>query len=120
MADFLCMAMATQYSDRDGDQQPAASASISPPTSSASSHGVNHTMHMRIVPSIDNPSRSLIFDVVERELQTAAIIKIGRFTDRAISSNHISFKSKVVSRSHCELWLGPDGKVCVCCCFPSV
>ncbi|ORY95854.1 SMAD/FHA domain-containing protein [Syncephalastrum racemosum] len=68
-------------------------------------------MHMRIVPSIDNPNRSLIFDIVERELQTAAVIKVGRFTDRAISSNHISFKSKVVSRSHCELWLGPDGKL---------
>ncbi|KAI8379217.1 uncharacterized protein BYT42DRAFT_568033 [Radiomyces spectabilis] len=69
------------------------------------------SIHVRIVPSIENPSRSLIFDIVDRELEAGLYIKIGRFTDRITSPNHISFKSKVVSRAHCELWLENDGKL---------
>ncbi|KAI8084866.1 uncharacterized protein BX664DRAFT_300423 [Halteromyces radiatus] len=72
----------------------------------------NNTLHVRIVPSIENPSRSLIFDIFERELQPAVYIKIGRFTDRSQSPTHMSFKSKVVSRSHCEIWM-EDGKLFV-------
>lgn len=75
------------------------------------------TMQVRIVPNIENPSRSLIFDVINRELQTGKVIKIGRFTDRVQASDHISFKSKVVSRSHCEIWLETDGKVISQFCF---
>lgn len=62
-------------------------------------------VHVRIVPNIENPSRSLIFDVFDRELQPAVYIKFGRFTDRSQSPTHMSFKSKVVSRSHCEIWV---------------
>ncbi|KAI8136882.1 SMAD/FHA domain-containing protein, partial [Fennellomyces sp. T-0311] len=70
------------------------------------------SMHVRIVPSIDNPRRSLIFDVVDRQLKAGTVVKIGRFTDRSITNNHISFKSKVVSRTHCEIWLdAEDGKL---------
>lgn len=68
-------------------------------------------VHVRIVPSIDNPSRSLVFSIIERDLEAGRVIKIGRFTDRISIQNHISFKSKVVSRSHCEIWLDNDGKV---------
>ncbi|EIE79644.1 hypothetical protein RO3G_04349 [Rhizopus delemar RA 99-880] len=68
-------------------------------------------VHIRIVPSIDNPSRSLIFNIIERDLEAGHVIKIGRFTDKSSLKNHISFKSKVVSRSHCEIWLNNDGKV---------
>ncbi|KAI8975117.1 SMAD/FHA domain-containing protein, partial [Mycotypha africana] len=67
--------------------------------------------HIRIVPSIENPSRSLVFNIIERDLEAGRIIKIGRFTDRSSIQNHISFKSKVVSRSHCEIWLNQDGKI---------
>ncbi|KAI8066187.1 hypothetical protein BDF21DRAFT_427285 [Thamnidium elegans] len=67
--------------------------------------------HIRIVPSIENPSRSLVFSIIERDLEVGRIIKIGRFTDRSSIQNHISFKSKVVSRSHCEIWLNNEGKV---------
>ncbi|KAI8354018.1 hypothetical protein BD560DRAFT_336573 [Blakeslea trispora] len=66
---------------------------------------------IRIVPSIENPSRSLIFNIIERDLETGRTIKIGRFTDRSSIQNHISFKSKVVSRSHCEIWQSHHGKV---------
>lgn len=48
----------------------------------------------------------------------AILLKIGRFTDRAgvggasdLSENRIAFKSKVVSRSHAEIWCEPNGKV---------
>lgn len=71
----------------------------------------NKTIHIRIVPSIENPSRSLVFNIIERDLEVGRIIKIGRFTDRSSVQNHISFKSKVVSRSHCEIWLNDEGKV---------
>lgn len=69
-----------------------------------------NTLHVRIVPHIENPSRSLIFDIFDRELQAAVYIKIGRFTDRSQSPTHMSFKTKVVSRAHCEIWM-EDGKV---------
>lgn len=68
------------------------------------------TLHVRIVPSIENPSRSLIFDIFDRDLAPAVYIKIGRFTDRSPSPTRMSFKTKVVSRSHCELWM-EHGKV---------
>ncbi|KAG0167824.1 hypothetical protein DFQ28_003229 [Apophysomyces sp. BC1034] len=68
-------------------------------------------MHVRIVPNIENPSRSLIFDIVDRDLEAHTYIKVGRFTDRSSSPNNMSFKSKVVSRAHCEIWLDSDGKL---------
>ncbi|KAI8343240.1 hypothetical protein BC941DRAFT_410789 [Chlamydoabsidia padenii] len=70
----------------------------------------NNTVHVRIVPSIENPSRSLIFDIFDRDLAPSVIIKIGRFIDRTPSATQISFKTKVVSRSHCELWV-ENGKL---------
>lgn len=69
------------------------------------------TLHVRIVPNIEDPSRSLIFNIVDRELSAGTIIKIGRFAERSQSPNHMSFKSKVVSRAHCEVWVDLDGKV---------
>lgn len=75
------------------------------------------TTPIRIVPSIENPSRSLVFNIIERDLEVGRIIKIGRFTDKSSIKNHISFKSKVVSRAHCEIWLNHDGKVvCIYLC----
>ncbi|KAI9310817.1 SMAD/FHA domain-containing protein, partial [Dichotomocladium elegans] len=71
----------------------------------------NISIHLRIVPSIDNPHRSFIFNLVDRELKAGTVIKIGRFTDRNTDADHISLKSKVVSRTHCELWVGSDGKL---------
>lgn len=69
-------------------------------------------VHVRIVPSIDDPNRCIIFDIVDRELEAGAVIKIGRYSDRhANTPNYMSFKSKVVSRCHCEIVIEEDGKV---------
>lgn len=38
------------------------------------------------------------------------MLKIGRFTDRFLTSNRITFRSKVVSRGHAEIW-STGGKV---------
>ena len=65
--------------------------------------------HIRIVPHLDSP-RSLVFGVIERDVQENAILKIGRFTERFLSPNRITFRSKVVSRGHAEIWT-EGGKV---------
>ncbi|CAG8449052.1 6169_t:CDS:2 [Ambispora leptoticha] len=61
------------------------------------------TPSIRIVPHIEGP-RSLHFDIIEREVPEGSIIKIGRFTDKAHVPNRVTFKSKVVSRGHAEIW----------------
>ncbi|RUS13476.1 hypothetical protein BC937DRAFT_95252, partial [Endogone sp. FLAS-F59071] len=59
--------------------------------------------HLRIVPHFDSP-RSLHFEPIERDVPEETTIKIGRFTDRVFMANRITFKSKVVSRGHAEIW----------------
>jgi hypothetical protein len=68
-------------------------------------------VHVRIVPSIENVNRSLIFDIVDRDLEVGTILRIGRYSERHASDSCMSFKSKVVSRCHCEVWAESDGKV---------
>ncbi|KAI9311066.1 SMAD/FHA domain-containing protein [Dichotomocladium elegans] len=60
--------------------------------------------HIRIVPQLDSP-RSLVFQVIERDLHENTILKIGRFNDRTLLPNRIAFRSKVVSRGHAEIWI---------------
>ncbi|KAI7875806.1 SMAD/FHA domain-containing protein [Lichtheimia hyalospora FSU 10163] len=67
------------------------------------------TAHIRIVPHLDS-SRSLVFSIIERDLTEDTVLKIGRFTDRFLTSNRITFRSKVVSRGHAEIW-STGGKV---------
>ncbi|ORY96446.1 hypothetical protein BCR43DRAFT_276597 [Syncephalastrum racemosum] len=59
--------------------------------------------HIRIVPHLDSP-RSLVFSIIERDVRNDTVLKIGRFTDRFMSPNRITFRSKVVSRGHAEIW----------------
>jgi hypothetical protein len=66
---------------------------------------------VRIVPSLDGSIRCVVFNIIDRELTPGTIIRIGRFTDRGEDENRLTFKSKVVSRSHCELWVDHFGKV---------
>ncbi|KAI9491856.1 hypothetical protein BDB00DRAFT_873890 [Zychaea mexicana] len=61
------------------------------------------TPHIRIVPHLDSP-RSLVFSVIERDVRGDTVLKIGRFTERFLSPNRITFRSKVVSRGHAEIW----------------
>ncbi|KAI9278763.1 hypothetical protein BDA99DRAFT_600367 [Phascolomyces articulosus] len=91
-----------------------ATRTVSTPTTLASTTTTSRepSLHVRIVPNIENPSRCIIFDIVDREMKAGTMIKIGRFAERIpISSDHMSFKSKVVSRSHCEIWVHQDGKL---------
>jgi hypothetical protein len=72
----------------------------------------DHKIHLRIVPNIENINRSLIFEIVDREMEIGEVIKMGRYSDRrANETNCMSFKSKVVSRYHCEVWAESNGKV---------
>ncbi|KAG1471497.1 hypothetical protein G6F56_002089 [Rhizopus delemar] len=68
-------------------------------------------VHVRIVPTIDNPSRCLIFKIVDRRLEPGRSIKMGRYSERNTDPNCMSFKSKVVSRGHCEVYVEQDGKL---------
>ncbi|GAN01323.1 SMAD/FHA domain-containing protein [Mucor ambiguus] len=63
--------------------------------------------HLRIVPHLDT-SHSLVFDIIERDLLSNTVLKIGRFTDRFFNMDRITFKSKVVSRGHAEIWVEND------------
>ncbi|KAI8394059.1 SMAD/FHA domain-containing protein [Radiomyces spectabilis] len=69
------------------------------PTSSRS----EAPLHIRIVPHLDS-QRSLVFDIIERDIAQGEVLKIGRFTDKCMSLTRITFKSKVVSRGHAEIW----------------
>jgi hypothetical protein len=60
--------------------------------------------HVRIVPSLESPGQSLIFSVIEMDLENGYLVKIGRFTDRRNVPNRVTFRSKVVSRAHAEMW----------------
>lgn len=60
--------------------------------------------HVRIVPSLEAPGQSLIFSVIEMDLENTCLVKIGRFTDRRNIPNRVTFRSKVVSRAHAEMW----------------
>ncbi|KAF9907957.1 hypothetical protein BX616_000278, partial [Lobosporangium transversale] len=65
--------------------------------------------HIRIVPHLDAP-RSLHFDVVDKDVPEGFVLKIGRFTDKQSLPNRVTFKSKVVSRGHAEIFT-ENGKV---------
>ncbi|KAF9955372.1 hypothetical protein BGZ72_003790 [Mortierella alpina] len=65
--------------------------------------------HIRIVPHLDAP-RSLHFDVVDKDVPEGFVLKIGRFTDKQALPNRVTFKSKVVSRGHAEIFT-ENGKV---------
>lgn len=70
-------------------------------------------VHIKLVPNVGMTNRCFVFDVVDRELEMGGSgLKLGRYSDRTIVSDRLSFKSKVVSRYHAEIWLSEeDGKV---------
>ncbi|ODQ55086.1 hypothetical protein SAICODRAFT_53519 [Saitoella complicata NRRL Y-17804] len=62
---------------------------------------------IRLVPHVDHSGRhSLQFEPIERSVNDKTIIKVGRFTDKqnSVCETLITFKSKVVSRSHAHIW----------------
>ena len=80
---------------------------------SSASTAPNHAHRIRLVPHLDS-RRTLRFEPITRDLRDDdPPLRIGRFTDRSgiglnaanlLSSNKLAFKSKVVSRSHAEIW----------------
>ncbi|KAI9278092.1 SMAD/FHA domain-containing protein [Sporodiniella umbellata] len=63
------------------------------------------TRTLRVVPHLDS-SQALIFPVVEYSLSEDQILKIGRSTlDKRNSPTLMSFRSKVVSRKHAEIFM---------------
>lgn len=60
---------------------------------------------IRFVPHVEFSSRlSLNFEPMERKVVDNAHIKIGRFNEKSNNKIAVTFKSKVVSRMHAELW----------------
>jgi hypothetical protein len=78
--------------------------SAPPVSSSFSADPEDKPPHVRIVPSLEAPGQSLIFPVIEMDLENGNWVKIGRFTDRRNLPNRVTFRSKVVSRAHAEMW----------------
>ncbi|KAI8367029.1 SMAD/FHA domain-containing protein [Choanephora cucurbitarum] len=65
---------------------------------------------LRVVPHLDSHN-ALVFPVMEYTLTNSHVLKIGRtITDRRPSSNSMTFRSKVVSRRHAEIFV-QHGKV---------
>ncbi|KAI7864992.1 hypothetical protein BDF14DRAFT_1731201 [Spinellus fusiger] len=66
--------------------------------------------HIRLIPELGLMGRAFVFEVIERSLCNGNTIRLGRYSDRTPTCDKISFKSKVVSRCHAEIWL-EDTKV---------
>ncbi|KAJ2709016.1 hypothetical protein H4R19_004461, partial [Coemansia spiralis] len=61
--------------------------------------------HIRIVPHILDMRKDLYFEVMDRDVPESTVLKVGRFTEKVSQQmSRIAFKSKVVSRSHAEVW----------------
>ncbi|KAI8074209.1 uncharacterized protein B0P05DRAFT_580108 [Gilbertella persicaria] len=70
-------------------------------------------IRIKLVPNVGITNRCFVFDVIDRELERGgSVLKLGRYSDRTVISDRLSFKSKVVSRYHAEIWLSDiDGKI---------
>ncbi|KAJ1934045.1 hypothetical protein GGF37_006514, partial [Kickxella alabastrina] len=90
----------------DAPAPPASAASDSnSPGITNSDDTSQRTPHIRIVPHIVDVRHCLYFDVMNRDVAEGTVLKVGRFTERVSQQmSRIAFKSKVVSRSHAEVW----------------
>ncbi|CAO3641505.1 unnamed protein product [Cunninghamella echinulata] len=74
---------------------------------------------IRIIPHIDDPSKPVIFDVIQwkkKQSSDSKIVRLGRCPPTSINNGHpidvLLLKSKVVSRYHCDIGY-ENGKVYV-------
>lgn len=98
------------------DTTPAIPANSIPPPPVVSQVPIEpKKVHIKLVPNVGMTNRCFVFDVVDRELESGGPpLKLGRYSDRTVVSDRLSFKSKVVSRYHAEIWISDlDGKVWV-------
>ncbi|KAF9962609.1 hypothetical protein BGZ72_000029 [Mortierella alpina] len=94
------------HSNGHAASSPGPSSAQAPPlpgSPSAATSNAPPVPHIRIVPHLDAP-RSLHFDVVDKDVPEGFVLKIGRFTDKQALPNRVTFKSKVVSRGHAEIY----------------
>ena len=105
------------------DQRPANTqspppAQHPPSTPSATSGSSSSPSHLiRFVPHLEFRS-SFRFDPIARDVREGgAPLRIGRFTDSSglaipdtPGSNKLTFRSKVVSRAHAEIWVESGGR----------
>ncbi|KAF2209160.1 hypothetical protein CERZMDRAFT_10562, partial [Cercospora zeae-maydis SCOH1-5] len=88
----------------------AAMPSAMPDTTTASTPGPSKDSLpvIRFIPHVENRSSrpSLQFNALSRQLKTPdGKVKVGRYSERDNNpSDVVGFKSKVVSRRHCEFW----------------
>ncbi|KAJ1822490.1 hypothetical protein LPJ60_002015, partial [Coemansia sp. RSA 2675] len=76
-----------------------------PPTDAPADSTEARVPHIRIVPHIVDVRHCLYFDVMNRDVAEGSVLKVGRFTEKVSQQmSRIAFKSKVVSRSHAEIW----------------
>ncbi|KAK4520921.1 uncharacterized protein ATC70_006804 [Mucor velutinosus] len=93
---------------------PPITAPIAPvPTPPSTTAIERKKVHIKLVPNVGMTNRCFVFDVVDRELESGgSVLKLGRYSDRTVVSDRLSFKSKVVSRYHAEIWLSDqDNKI---------
>lgn len=69
------------------------------------------SLHIRLLPNIGMNSRCFMFDIIDRVLTPTTVLQMGRYSERHVLHNRLSFKSKVVSRIHAELWMDEEKKV---------
>ncbi|KAI8985846.1 SMAD/FHA domain-containing protein [Pilobolus umbonatus] len=73
---------------------------------------IPNSIHIKLIPNVEMTNRCFVFDVIDRDLiKGGSSLKLGRYSDRAAVPNRLSFKSKVVSRYHAEIWVSDDGKI---------
>ncbi|KAI8085152.1 uncharacterized protein BX664DRAFT_284201, partial [Halteromyces radiatus] len=100
------------------EDEPSSNPTIHPTNSSQQSTTTElpttddqENIHIRLLPNVGLTTRCFIFDIIDRTLTPATILKIGRYSERHAMPDRLSFKSKVVSRTHAELWMEEGKKV---------
>ncbi|KAI9140326.1 hypothetical protein BKA69DRAFT_1125752 [Paraphysoderma sedebokerense] len=96
---------ASPFSSNPGSPNSRAS-----PSSGGNAVANGDTPRIRIVPVLNENFRGLSFPIVERSVPNGLTIRIKRYVDKPglDFTNCITFRSKVVSRQHAELWSEGD------------
>ncbi|CAO3594830.1 unnamed protein product [Absidia cylindrospora] len=89
----------------------ASTAVTSDPGNDAPATMDEENLHIRLLPNIGLTSRCFVFDIIDRVLGPNMVLRIGRYSERHTNPQRLSFKSKVVSRTHAELWMEEGKKI---------
>lgn len=108
IADYTMPPSPSKKSSKAPTPEPANTAA---PAFTNSNSGSRSGTHIRLVPHVGYGAACYVFDVIDRVLYEKRILKLGRYNNvRHAHPERLSFKTKVVSRCHAELWLD-EGKV---------